>query len=120
MAEEGIPVEHIPSGIDSVTIIARKKYFTPEKEDIIINRFRNEARAESVKVERDLAIVMIVGQAMEKSVGIMARAASALSAAGINLRIVNQGASEISMMFGVSEEYTDYAVRVLYKELFRY
>ena len=120
MAEEGIPIEHIPSGIDSVTIIARKKYFTPEKEDIIINRFRNEARAESVKIDRDLAIVMIVGQAMEKSVGIMARAASALSAAGINLRIVNQGASEISMMFGVSEEYTDYAVRVLYKELFRY
>lgn len=120
LAEEGVPVEHIPSGIDSVTIIARKKYFTPEKEDIVINRFRNEARAESVKIDRDLAIVMIVGQAMEKSVGIMARAASALSAAGINLRIVNQGASEISMMFGVSEEYTDYAVRVLYKELFRY
>ncbi len=120
LAEEGVPIEHIPSGIDSVTIIARKKYFTPDKEDIIINRFRNEARAESVKIDRDLAIVMIVGQAMEKSVGIMARAASALSAAGINLRIVNQGASEISMMFGVSEEYTDYAVRVLYKELFRY
>ena len=120
LAEEGVPVEHIPSGIDSVTIIARKKYFTPEKEDIVINRFRNEARAEMVKVDRDLAIVMIVGQAMEKSVGIMARAASALSAAGINLRIVNQGASEISLMFGVSEEYTDYAVRVLYKELFRY
>ena len=120
LAAEGIPIEHIPSGIDSVTIIARKRYFTPEKEEIIINRFKNEARAESVKIDRDLAIVMIVGQAMEKSVGIMARAASALSAAGINLRIVNQGASEISMMFGVAEEYTDYAVRVLYKELFRY
>lgn len=120
MADEGIPIEHIPSGIDSITIIARKKYFTPEKEEIVINRFRNEAKAESVKVDRDLAIVMIVGQAMEKSVGIMARAASALSAAGINLRIVNQGASEISMMFGVAEEYKDYAIRVLYKELFRY
>lgn len=120
LAEEGIPIEHIPSGIDSITIIARKKYFTPEKEEIVVNRFRNEAKAESVKIDRDLAIVMIVGQAMEKSVGIMARAASALSAAGINLRIVNQGASEISMMFGVAEEYADYAVRVLYKELFRY
>ena len=63
---------------------------------------------------------MIVGQAMANSVGIMARAASALSSAGINLKIVNQGASEISMMFGVSEEYCDYAIRVLYKELFRY
>jgi len=63
---------------------------------------------------------MIVGEAMANSVGIMARAASALSNAGINLRIVNQGASEISMMFGVSESYCSYAVRVLYKELFRY
>ena len=96
------------------------KYFTAEKEEIIVNRVKNELKVDEVHIEKDLAIVMIVGQAMEKSVGIMARAASALSAAGINLRIVNQGASEISMMFGVSEEYTDYAVRVLYKELFRY
>ena len=118
--EEGISIEHMPSGIDSVTIIARKKYFTPEKEEIIVNRIKNEAHAETVQIERDLAIVMIVGQAMEKSVGIMARAASALSAAGINLKIVNQGASEISLMFGVSEAYSEYAVRVLYKELFRY
>ena len=73
-----------------------------------------------VSVDHDLAIVMIVGEAMANSVGIMARAASALSNAGINLRIVNPGASEISMMFGVSESYCSYAVRVLYKELFRY
>ncbi|MBO4637720.1 MAG: aspartate kinase [Clostridiales bacterium] len=118
--EEGISIEHIPSGIDSVTIIVRKKYMTDEKEQIIVNRIKNELKADSVHVEKDLAIVMIVGQGMKKSVGIMARAASALSNAGINLKIVNQGASEISLMFGVSEAYTDYAVRVLYKELFRY
>lgn len=118
--EEGVSIEHMPSGIDSVTIIARKKYFTPEKEEIIVNRVKNELKVDEVHIEKDLAIVMIVGQAMEKSVGIMARAASALSSAGINLKIVNQGASEISMMFGVSEAYCDYSVRVLYKELFRY
>lgn len=118
--EEGISIEHMPSGIDSVTVIIRKKYFTPEKEQIIVNRIKNELQADEIKIDKDLAIVMIVGQAMEKSVGIMARAASALSSAGINLRIVNQGASEISLMFGVSEEYCSYAVRVLYKELFRY
>ena len=118
--EEGVSIEHMPSGIDSVTIIARKKYFTAEKEEIIVNRVKNELKVDEVHIEKDLAIVMIVGQAMEKSVGIMARAASALSSAGINLKIVNQGASEISMMFGVSESYCSYAVRVLYKELFRY
>ena len=118
--EENISIEHMPSGIDSVTIIVRKKYMTDEKEQIIVNRIKNELKADSVHVEKDLAIVMIVGQGMKMSVGIMARAASALSNAGINLKIVNQGASEISMMFGVSEAYCDYSVRVLYKELFRY
>ena len=119
-AEEGISIEHMPSGIDSVTLIVRKKYWSDEKEQIIVNRIRNELAADEVRIEKDLAIVMIVGQAMEKSVGIMARAATALSAAGINLKIVNQGASEISLMFGVAEEYCSYAIRVLYKELFRY
>ena len=119
LAEEGISVEHMPSGIDSVTIIVRKKNFTEEKEKIIVDRIKKELNAQSVSVERDLAIVMIVGEAMANSVGIMARAAASLSSAGINLRIVNQGASEISMMFGVSEAYCSYAVRALYKELFK-
>jgi len=118
--EEGISIEHLPSGIDTVTIIVTKKNFTEEKEKIVIERIKNELHVDSVSVERDLAIVMIVGEAMANSVGIMARAATALSNAGINLRIVNQGASEISMMFGVHESYCSYAERVLYKELFRY
>ena len=119
LAEEGISVEHIPSGIDSVSIVVRKKNFTEEKEAVIIDRVKKELGVRSVNVERDLAIVMIVGEAMANSVGIMARAAASLSSAGINLRIVNQGASEISMMFGVSEAYCSYAVRALYKELFK-
>ena len=118
-SDEAISIDHIPSGIDTVTIVLRKKYFTAEKEAVIVERIKNELGCK-VSVDHDLAIVMIVGEAMANSVGIMARAASALSNAGINLRIVNQGASEISMMFGVSESYCSYAVRVLYKELFRY
>lgn len=119
-SDEGVSIEHMPSGIDTVTLVVRNKYFTPEREKIITDRLFKELKIQTIKVERDLAIVMIVGQAMEKSVGVMARAASALSNAGINLRVVNQGASELSLMFGVSEEYCNYAVRVLYKELFRY
>lgn len=119
-SEEGISIEHMPSGIDSITFIIRKKNFTEEKQELVIKRIYSEMNVDSISVERDLAIVMIVGQAMANSVGIMARAASSLGNAGINLKIVNQGASEISMMFGVSEAYCNYAVRVLYKELFRY
>ena len=80
-SDEAISIDHIPSGIDTVTIVLRKKYFTPEKEAIIVDRIKNELGCK-VSVDHDLAIVMIVGEAMANSVGIMARAASALSNAG--------------------------------------
>jgi aspartate kinase len=83
-----------------------------------VDRIRKELGIDDVFVNRNLAIVMIVGEAMANTVGTTARAAQALSKAGINLEIINQGASEISVMFGIREEYCNYAVRVLYNEFF--
>ena len=118
IADEGLSIEHMPSGIDSVSIILRSADFTPEKERRIIQRISLELNVDNISVNRDLAIVMIVGEAMANTVGTTARAATALSKAGINLELINQGASEISVMFGVREEYCSYAVRTLYKEFF--
>ena len=118
IADEGISIEHMPSGIDSVSIILRAADFTPEKERRIVQRISLELNVDNISVNRDLAIVMIVGEAMANTVGTTARAATALSKAGINLELINQGASEISVMFGVREEYCSYAVRTLYKEFF--
>lgn len=118
LADEGLSIEHMPSGIDSISIILRSADFTPEKERRIVERISMELNVDSISVNRDLAIVMIVGEAMANTVGTTARAATALSKAGINLELINQGASEISVMFGVREEYCSYAVRTLYKEFF--
>jgi len=118
IAEEGISIEHMPSGIDSVSIVLRSADLSPEKQSRIETRIRNELNVDDVFVRRNLAIVMIVGEAMANTVGTTARAAQALSKAGINLEIINQGASEISVMFGIREEYCSYAVRVLYNEFF--
>ena len=118
IAEEGISIEHMPSGIDSISIIIRSEEFPTEKERRVIERMSLELHVDLVEVRRDLSIVVIVGEAMAKTVGTTARAASRLSKAGINLEIINQGASEISVMFGVREEYVDYAVKELYKEFF--
>ena len=118
IADEGLSIEHMPSGIDSVSIILRASDFTPEKERRIVQRISLELNVDNISVNRDLAIVMIVGEAMANTVGTTARAATALSKAGINLELINQGASEISVMFGVREEYCSYAVRTLYKEFF--
>lgn len=118
IADEDLSFEHMPSGIDSVSIVLRSSDFTEEKEKRITERIRNELDVDDVSVDRNLAIVMIVGEAMANTVGTTARAATALSKAGINLEIINQGASEISVMFGIREEYCSYAIRVLYNEFF--
>ncbi len=118
LADEYIPFEHMPSGIDSLSIVMRNDVFTPDKEKRIIRRLTEDLGIEKISVDRNLAIVMIVGEAMAHTVGVTARAANALSKAGVNLEIINQGASEISVMFGVREEYCNYAVKELYKEFF--
>ncbi len=118
LADEKIPFEHMPSGIDSLSIVMRQEVFGADKEKIITKRMIDELGIEKISVDRNLAIVMIVGEAMARTVGVTARAANALSKAGVNLEIINQGASEISVMFGVREEYCNYAVKELYKEFF--
>jgi aspartate kinase len=118
LADEQIPFEHMPSGIDSLSIIMRQDVFGLDKEKIIVRRLIDELGIERISVNRNLAIVMIVGEAMARTVGVTARAANALSKAGVNLEIINQGSSEISVMFGVREEYCNYAVKELYKEYF--
>ena len=118
LADDGIPFEHMPSGIDSVSIVIKQSNLSQEKEDRMVRRFRDELGIENISINRSLSIVMIVGEAMAHTVGVTARAATCLSKAGINLEIIDQGASEISVIFGVREEYCHYAVKELYKEFF--
>ncbi len=118
LADEGISFDHMPSGIDSLSIVMRGVNLPPEKEETVKRRLIEEIGVEHVVVTRGLAIVMIVGAAMARTVGVTARAATALARAGVNLEVINQGASEISVMFGVREEFCDFAIRELYKEFF--
>ena len=91
LADERIPFEHMPSGIDSLSIVMRQEVFAPDKEKVITRRLVEELGIEKISVDRNLAIVMIVGEAMARTVGVTARAANALSKAGVNLEIINQG-----------------------------
>jgi len=118
LADDGIPFEHMPSGIDSISIVLKQSSLTQEKEDRMIRRFREELEIDNISINKNLSIVMIVGEAMAHTVGVTARAATCLSKAGINLEIIDQGASEISVIFGVRQEYCNYAVKELYKEFF--
>jgi aspartate kinase len=116
---EHLSYEHCPSGIDNISVILREAQFTPERESRVVDAIREDLAAEDVSVERNLALIMIVGEGMHHTVGIASRATGALARAGVNIEMINQGSSEVSMMFGTKAVDAPKAVRTLYGEFFK-
>ena len=114
--EAGISYEHTPSGIDNMSVIVRDAFMPPEKEARVVEGLQD--LADDVTVERDIALIMLVGEGMQHAVGLTGRAGTALGNAGVNLEMINQGSSEVSMMFGVKAEEMQPAVQALYAEFF--
>ncbi len=118
LEDECISFEHTPSGIDDMSVIIRGSELSLEKEEKVIKRIKEELDPDTVYTERDLALIMIVGEDMNSTVGIAAKATEAFSRANVNLEMINQGSSEVSLMFGIKEEGVERAVRSLYQEFF--
>lgn len=116
--DAGIPYEHTPSGIDNMSVIIRDAYLPIEKEQLIIDNLKKSVNADKVTIERDIALVMVVGEGMQHAIGLTGRAGSALGRARVNIEMINQGSSEVSMMFGVKADEMDDAVQSLYDEFF--
>jgi len=116
--DEGIPFEHMPSGIDNLSVIVRDTVFPKEIEAHVLQHIREDLQVDDVDVMRHLALVMVVGEGMRHIVGLAARACQALARAEVNIEMINQGASEVSMMFGIETADVKDAVRALYEEFF--
>ena len=118
LEDEGLSYEHTPSGIDNISVILREKQFKQDAEERILKRIKDELGVDDIVVEHNLALIIIVGEGMRNTVGVAAKATNALSDAGVNIEMINQGSSEISMMFGVKGDDSVKAVRALYKAFF--
>jgi len=118
LEEEGVSFEHTPSGIDSLSVIVRDRELTAEREKRITERIQTELKPDAILVEHGLALIMIVGEGMHYTVGMASRATAALSQAGVNIEMMNQGSSEISMMFGVKAADRVRAAEALYRTFF--
>ncbi|KKI89116.1 aspartate kinase [Bacillus sp. SA1-12] len=118
LEDYGLTYEHVPSGIDDVTVILRQNQMDKEIEEKITDRIMTELQADEVIIEHNLALIMVVGEGMRHNVGTTARASKALANAGVNIEMINQGSSEVSMMFGVKEPQENSAVQALYNEFF--
>ncbi len=117
-ADEGLSFEHMPSGIDSVSVILSAGQLGPGAEKRIVGRIEKELKVDRVTVKRGISLVVLAGLGMRHTVGLAARACTALSRAGVNLLMINQGASEISLMFGILEQEENMAIRALHQEFF--
>ena len=115
---EEISFEHIPSGIDNMSVIIREENLSAEKEKRVIEQIRQILAPEDISVERGLALIMVVGEGMRHTVGVASRATSALAGAEVNIEMINQGSNEVSMMFGIKSEDMETAVQALYVEFF--
>lgn len=119
LEQYGISYEHTPSGIDDVTVIIRENQLDAEEENHIIEQIVSELQADEVNIQHSLALIMVVGEGMRHNIGTMARAANALAQAEVNIEMINQGSSEVSMMFAVKEVDEKRAVQALYNEFFQ-
>lgn len=113
LEEEGISFEHTPSGIDNISVILESSNLKNEKVQTVVNRIHDELKPDAVSVEHGLALVMVVGEGMHYTPGMAAKATGAFCEAGVNLEMINQGASEISMMFAVKDSDREKALRAL-------
>ncbi len=114
----GLSYEHTPSGIDDISVILRDDQLDPYLEEEIIKKIKEELQPDDVKIEHGFSLIMIVGEGMRKNIGLTARAAKAFAKAGVNIEMINQGSSEVSLMFGVKEDDEKKAVQALYEEFF--
>ena len=118
LEDEGIAYEHMPSGVDSQCVIVKSQALPKEKERRVVQHIQRELKPDSVSIDRDLSLLMVVGEGMCYTAGMFAKACLALASAGINISMVNQGSSEVSFMIAIRVKDRDAAVRALYKAFF--
>ncbi len=113
-----IRFEHMPTGIDDMSIILRERELTPIKEQEIISQLVRKLEVDEVDIEHDLSIITLVGENMNNHVGVTATATKALSENGINIEMLSQGSSELSIMFFVKADQVRASLKALYQAFF--
>lgn len=114
LEENNVSFEHMPSGIDTLSIIIDDAELQG-KHERILSYIEESCQPDSVKMERsEMAMIAVVGHAMVHMRGVAARALYALAQARVNIRMINQGASELSIIVGINNDDYETSIRALY------
>lgn len=108
-----ISVEHVPSGIDTVSIVIATKALDGILDDIVEDIYK-KLSADTVEVHQNMALIATVGHGMTRTRGVAAKLFTALAERGVNIRMIDQGSSEMNIIVGVENEDFETAIKAIY------
>ena len=111
--DQGINFEHVPSGIDTMTVYVHQDEFE-EKEQQVIAGMHRAVQPDYVEMESDLALIAVVGRGMKSQRGTAGRVFAALAHAHVNVKMIDQGSSELNIIIGVENRDFETAVKAIY------
>lgn len=109
-----IPIEHMPSGIDTISVIVTNKA-VDGRLDEILEAFQQQLNPDKMEVSEDIALIATVGYGMSRRPGVSATLFSAIAKAGINIRMIDQGSSEMNIIVGVRNDDFEKAIVAVYE-----
>ncbi len=115
LEENDISFEHLPSGVDTMSVVVSTAALDDRRERVL-TAIQRAVRPDSVVTEDGLALLAVVGRGMVKSKGTAARVFGAISGAGVNIRMIDQGSSELNIIVGVEESDLNVAMNAIYRE----
>ena len=116
LEKEGISFEHMPTGIDSMCVVVQSSVFEPHRTQVITEIEKLVGDSGSVSVSDNLSIIATVGRGMVHNCGTAARLFNAMSRARINVRMIDQGSSELSIIVGVNDSDFEQTIHAIYHE----
>ena len=111
--DNGISFEHMPSGIDTMTIFVHQDEFM-HKEQAVVSAIHRMAKPDRIDIESDLALIAVVGRGMRATRGTAGRIFSALAHANVNVKMIDQGSSELNIIIGVRNQDFEAAISAIY------
>ena len=115
LEDNEISFEHLPSGVDTMSVVVSSEYLEERRERLIAS-INKRVRPDSVVIEDGMALLAVVGRGMVKAKGTAARVFNSISAADVNIRMIDQGSSELNIIVGVEEHDFDKALNAIYSE----
>lgn len=114
MEDNDITIEHLPTGIDTMSVVIDKKMLNG-KLDEIVEQMQNQLKPDTLDVVEDMALIATVGAGMAARKGTSASLFTALAEAGVNVRMIDQGSSEMNIIVGVEDKDFETAIKAIYK-----